>query len=370
MDSEEKKKRPLWQTILIVIVILVILAVVIIKTLEARSFVEQIRMVEFGGEVEKSGEIPTADVIVTYSDITPTTTLTPTTTETPTPTVTQTPAPTPTPKSTPSGNFNEPVRLGALEYTFKEMALFEEIGTGILKTEADGIYLVLLVEIKNVGKESVMLAVNDIKIEDSEENVYNPDLGAAVYMGADYALTFKRLNPNLTTSGFVAFDIPRDPDFEATIVIRDGTFFSSEKAYVQLGEIYTSVPQPTPSQTPTPTPKPAQSSFSNLEEVYANANPTGNKVQLYGIAFRIHGVSMDDFFLFTDDERVMKNPEYIKYYGAEHTITVYNTHKEWCNMQSLVNISGEVVPCERSSDGKYCINADSIEIVVGFVDPY
>lgn len=110
-----------------------------------------------------------------------------------------------------------------------------------------------------------------------------------------------------------------------------------------------------------------QKVYSSLEEVYTAKNPIGHKVRLYGIGLKLHAVSSEDFFLFTDDERVMNNPNYIAYYGAEYDIVIYNNPKIYVQ-QKIINITGTVVNCERKEDGKYCMNAESIEIVDEFVN--
>jgi len=103
--------------------------------------------------------------------------------------------------------------------------------------------------------------------------------------------------------------------------------------------------------------------FSNLKEIFQSNNPVGNNVKLHGIGLKISGVSVANFFLFTDDERVMNNPSYIIYYGSEYEIVVYNIPKNAGFEQNLLNITGKVVNCKRSSDGKFCIEASSIEVV-------
>ncbi len=109
-----------------------------------------------------------------------------------------------------------------------------------------------------------------------------------------------------------------------------------------------------------------QKVYSSLEKVYTTKNPIGHNVRLQGIGLKIHAVSSEDFFLFTDDERVMNNPNYIAY-GAEYDIVIYNNPKIYVQ-QKIINITGTVVNCERKEDGKYCINAESIEIVDEFVN--
>ncbi len=118
-------------------------------------------------------------------------------------------------------------------------------------------------------------------------------------------------------------------------------------------------------ETPKTTPQ-QPTTFSSLKEIFGNKNPIGSTVQLHGIGFKLAGVAFSDFFIFTDDERVMKNPSYIEYYDPEYTIIVYNTPNAGSE-QSLINITGEVIKCKRPSDGKFCIDADSIQTAGHFI---
>lgn len=100
--------------------------------------------------------------------------------------------------------------------------------------------------------------------------------------------------------------------------------------------------------------------INTLRELYDNKNPLGDNVEIKGICLKIHGASTEDFFLFTDDERVMKSLDYFSVYGAKESIIVYNNPKTPC-MQNIINLTGNVVKCERDGDGRFCIKAEEIK---------
>lgn len=98
----------------------------------------------------------------------------------------------------------------------------------------------------------------------------------------------------------------------------------------------------------------------DIREILSSPKPLGDKAVLTGIAFELSGISMFDSFYFTDDTRVMSNPNFLFYNTIDDHITVYNSiHKDM--QQGIFSINGTVVKCKNYNDGKYCINADRIE---------
>lgn len=99
--------------------------------------------------------------------------------------------------------------------------------------------------------------------------------------------------------------------------------------------------------------------YYSIEELLATDNPLGNKADLYGIAFQLSGIQMSDYFYFTDDARVMDNPNFLVYNEIDDHITVYNSiHADI--QQSIINLTGKVVKCNNVDDGKYCLIAKTI----------
>ncbi|MFH1587076.1 MAG: DUF4352 domain-containing protein [Candidatus Diapherotrites archaeon] len=141
-------------------------------------------------------------------------------------------------------NFNEPVVVGDLEYTFKSYTLKEEIGKYLMTTfmgsEANGIYLIVEVEVKNVGKKAEYLTSSNIKIIDDQEREFETDSSAAIYLDMDpefedaKTLLFDKLNPGLTQKGYLVFDIPED--IKGVIQIVDNSFYATEVAWVSWAD--------------------------------------------------------------------------------------------------------------------------------------
>jgi hypothetical protein len=100
--------------------------------------------------------------------------------------------------------------------------------------------------------------------------------------------------------------------------------------------------------------------FSSLEELFNYENPTGNKVNVRGIAIQIAGVSTSDYFFFTDDNKVMNDINYMLFNKVEFHVTVYNSLNVQVP-QSIISLTGTVVNCKQNDDGNYCIDAESIE---------
>lgn len=100
--------------------------------------------------------------------------------------------------------------------------------------------------------------------------------------------------------------------------------------------------------------------FSSLEELFNSGNPVGSRVSVYGIAFPIAGVSTADRFFFTDDSRVMSDPNYLLFNDIEYHITVYNSLNVEIP-QSIITLTGTIVDCDQNDDGVYCVDAESIE---------
>lgn len=99
--------------------------------------------------------------------------------------------------------------------------------------------------------------------------------------------------------------------------------------------------------------------YYNIKELLATDNPIGDKAELYGIAFQLSGIQMSDYFYFTDDARVMNNPNFLVYNEIDDHITVYNSINADIQ-QSIINLTGKVVNCNNVNDGKYCLVAKTI----------
>ncbi len=78
-------------------------------------------------------------------------------------------------------------------------------------TEASGTYLLFTLKVKNNGNDAYHLSDSDIKLIDQQGREFTADTGASMYLKDSFL--FETINPGITQSGQVAFDVP-DPDAE------------------------------------------------------------------------------------------------------------------------------------------------------------
>lgn len=143
--------------------------------------------------------------------------------------------------------FKEPFVVGSFQYNFITGSLKKEIGQQIMDnfmgSKADGIYVILEVEVTNVGKKTEYLTSSNIKIIDGQDREFDPDFSAGMYLTMDPAfkgaesLNFDNLNPSLTKKGYIVFDIPNDNNFRGILRVTDNSILSSETAWVKFEEL-------------------------------------------------------------------------------------------------------------------------------------
>ena len=129
----------------------------------------------------------------------------------------------------------------AIEYTVNGATTYEAIGGEFSQEEPDGIFLVVQLELTNQADESFSISSSAFSVRDSEGRTFDPDTGAGVYLSTDdriegEAISFDQLNPGLSKSGVLVFDVP--PGESVGLLIEpSGIFDSSESHFVELGGI-------------------------------------------------------------------------------------------------------------------------------------
>ena len=126
-----------------------------------------------------------------------------------------------------------------IEYTVNSSETYEVIGGEFTQEEPDGIFLVVQMELTNQSEESFSITTNAFSALDSNGNSFDPDSGASVYLNSDSrieseAISFDQLNPGLSTSGALVFDVPQGEEMKLQIE-PTGVFDSSTTHEVELG---------------------------------------------------------------------------------------------------------------------------------------
>lgn len=78
-----------------------------------------------------------------------------------------------------------------------------------LKKKASGMFLLVKVEVENVGNEPQLLSDTFLKLVDDKGRTFAADTGAGLYLGEEW-IFFKTLNPGVTLRGTIVYDVPKD----------------------------------------------------------------------------------------------------------------------------------------------------------------
>lgn len=130
----------------------------------------------------------------------------------------------------------------SIQYTVNDYSTIEDyIGSGPdLGSTPDGIFLVVNLDMENVGDESIDITTNFLKLVDQEDRTFDADTEAGIYAGQDSRISaepisFDQLQPGLSVTRSVVFDIPSGTyRFAAEPA---GVFSSADTHYVPLGEV-------------------------------------------------------------------------------------------------------------------------------------
>ncbi len=120
---------------------------------------------------------------------------------------------------------------GEFKWKITKMTKQKEIGQDIAGTflgaKADGEFLILDVEVENIGKSANILSDSFIKLVDDQGREFTADSSAAFYLERNSALLFfKTVNPGIVKKGKIVFDVPIGLNV-ANVIIYDSLATSS-----------------------------------------------------------------------------------------------------------------------------------------------
>ncbi|WP_082356910.1 DUF4352 domain-containing protein [Halorubrum tropicale] len=127
----------------------------------------------------------------------------------------------------------------AVEYTVSSASTADAIGGEYSREEANGVFLIVQLEMVNQTSETINISSNHLKAVDSDGNQFDADAGASVYLESDgrfdvSGISFEQLNPGLSTSGAVIFDVATGSSY-SLLVEPVGLFSSADSHLVELG---------------------------------------------------------------------------------------------------------------------------------------
>src|SRR5690606_18566654 len=99
------------------------------------------------------------------------------------------------------------VVVGERAYTITDVRTASSVGDDFTKQTATGIFVIVTMNVENIGKESATMSSTDVKIIDSEGRTFESDTEAWTALKENILL--KQIQPGLPVVGQTIFDVPK-----------------------------------------------------------------------------------------------------------------------------------------------------------------
>jgi len=131
-------------------------------------------------------------------------------------------------------SMNQDIEVDYLTYEVIKVETFTKMGNSIFKKETDGKFVKVYLKITNYAKETKQIFTPRFKIIDAQDRHFDRVSGDILYI-SDGLNIGKQLQPSLTVSGAIVFELPKDSN-ELKIEI-GGDWASVTKVIVVLSNI-------------------------------------------------------------------------------------------------------------------------------------
>src|SRR3989344_3423077 len=110
-------------------------------------------------------------------------------------------------------SIGDSIQAGDFTWKITKSSTATEIGEDLAGTffgeKADGIFIILDVEVENTGKSAKYLMDSYLKLVDEQGREFSPNSVAAIYLKPQgSALMFEQVNPGIIKKGKIVFDVP------------------------------------------------------------------------------------------------------------------------------------------------------------------
>lgn len=129
---------------------------------------------------------------------------------------------------------NQEVNVDEISYKAAKAETFREMGATFLKKETDGKFVKIYLDIKNNGKETQQIFTSRFTLVDNQERKYDRLSDDILYISEPLQLGVQ-LQPGLSTSGAIVFELPKDS--EDLILIIRGDWLSTSEIKIALSKI-------------------------------------------------------------------------------------------------------------------------------------
>lgn len=115
-------------------------------------------------------------------------------------------------------SLGDEIQAGDFNWKVTRFSTTKEIGKDVMGNffgkKADGIFLILDVEIENTGSSAKYLMNSFVKLVDAQNREFSPDTEAAFYIEPiGSALLFEQINPGIKKKGKIVYDVPEGLKF-------------------------------------------------------------------------------------------------------------------------------------------------------------
>ncbi|MBI2549143.1 DUF4352 domain-containing protein [Candidatus Woesearchaeota archaeon] len=105
------------------------------------------------------------------------------------------------------------IQAGDFTWKITGVSTAKEIGQDLAGTffgeTADGIFVIVDVEVSNTAKSAKYLTNSFVKLIDEQSREFSPNTAAAIYLKPEgSALLFEQINPGITKKGKIVYDVP------------------------------------------------------------------------------------------------------------------------------------------------------------------
>ena len=153
--------------------------------------------------------------------------------------VKQTSAELPTAKQTEAKTYSlgDAIQAGDFKWKITKVSTTKEIGESFAGSfygeKADGIFVIVDVEVENTANTAKYLTDSYIKLVDSQNREFSPNTAAAIYLKPEgSALVFEQINPGINKKGKIVYDVPENvKNFNVKIT---SSIFSSSVYNIQI----------------------------------------------------------------------------------------------------------------------------------------
>lgn len=109
----------------------------------------------------------------------------------------------------------KPIEIGNFLYTIQSVSFRKSVGGQFMEETADGIFMLIKISIKNISDETKTLDNSLFKVTDANDVEYSfaSKASASLEMSGKETLFLKQCQPNITTNGFLIYEVPEKGEY-------------------------------------------------------------------------------------------------------------------------------------------------------------